>query len=136
MNRRGFLVSLLAAPVVAVLPDIRRPTLAETFAVGGLAAIDHLTRADMFAAQKAIRLAQVSIDTAMRVAEILSRPASAPAGLPEIMEAHQAAVDGHFATLRIVREPPPWVEAQPVRVVTREVSAGPIRRAVRTLSAR
>lgn len=124
MNRRHFLASLLAAPVVASLPDIRRPRF---FSGGTVGAITYRLAdtcsqispetAEAWAATKALRIAQASIDTAAKVSAILARRSPLPFGPSEMIDANAAAWHGYVEVRAIAREAPPWHHDDAVREI-------------------
>ena len=115
MNRRAFLASLLAAPVVASLPDIRRPTFAGMFhratvlrARDAVISITDGATAYELALGKTTRLAQNAIDVARAISEALAAGMSPGEALPIAVHYHCRAID-------IMLESPP--SAAGVRVV-------------------
>jgi hypothetical protein len=99
VNRRTFLTSLLAAPVVASLPDIQRPR----FFSGAT-----LSAAEAFAIDKAVRIAQETLRTAGEIRALLGKPATPN----DMARAMAAAVHGHVAVHAIAREAPPWTRSE------------------------
>jgi hypothetical protein len=100
MNRRAFLTSLLAAPVVASLPDIQRPR----FFSGAT-----LSAAEAFAIDKALRIAQETVRTVEEIIAILGSEPNTPGGMVRTMA---AAAHGHVTVRAIAREAPPWVRSE------------------------
>jgi hypothetical protein len=105
MNRRAFLASLVAAPVVASLPDIQRPRF---FSGGTLSAVE------AFAIDKAARIARETIRTAGEIRALLGNPATPN----DMARAMAAAVRGRVTVSAIASEAPPWIRTE---VGSREV---------------